>query len=52
MAKDEEINEVDLIFETNDRLDALVELLVEKGVISEGDYYKKLQEIIDRNSEV
>lgn len=48
---DEEITELDLIYELNDRFDALIELLIEKKVISEHEYNKKLNEIINENNE-
>jgi len=48
---DEEITELDLIYELNDRFDALIELLIEKKVISEHEYNKKLNEIITENNE-
>ena len=48
---DEEITELDLIYELNDRFAALIELLIEKKVISEHEYNKKLNEIITENNE-
>ncbi len=48
---DEEITELDLIYELNDRFDALIELLIEKKVINENEYNKKLNEIITENNE-
>ncbi|MCA9459051.1 MAG: hypothetical protein KC550_00720 [Nanoarchaeota archaeon] len=47
----EDINEIDLIYENSDRIDALVELLIAKGVISEEEYNSKLEEVIERNYE-
>ena len=41
----EDVTELDLIYETNDRLDALIELLMEKGVISAEEYEAKLEQI-------
>lgn len=46
-----EVSELDLIYEANDRIDALIELLVEKEVISEHEYTKKLDEVYERNYE-
>ncbi len=48
---DEEITELDLIYELNDRFDALIELLIEKKVINENEYNKTLNEIITENNE-
>ncbi|MCA9495351.1 MAG: hypothetical protein KC589_00265 [Nanoarchaeota archaeon] len=47
----EDVTEIDLIYENSDRIDALVELLIEKGIISEGEYNTKLEEVIERNYE-
>lgn len=50
MAKEEiEVTEMDLIFEAHDRLDAMLELLIEKGVITQKEYEDKLDDIFDRN---
>jgi len=48
---DEEITELDLIYELNDRFDALIELLIQKKVINEHEYNKKLNEIITENNQ-
>ena len=45
----ENVDELDLIFETNARLYALVELLIEKGIISGEEYEKKLEQVIEEN---
>jgi hypothetical protein len=45
----DDVSELDLIFETNDRLDALIELMIEKKVITEDEYNKKVMEIIEEN---
>lgn len=50
--EDIEVTELDIIYEAHDRLDALLELLVEKGVISEEEYENKLEEVIQRNEEL
>ncbi len=42
---EQEVSELDLIYELNDRFDALIELLIEKKVISEKEYNKKLEEV-------
>lgn len=47
----EEVTEMDLIFEAHDKIDALIELLIETGVISQESYEKKLEEIFNRNEE-
>jgi hypothetical protein len=41
----QDVSEMDLIFETNDRLDALLELLIEKKIISKHELEKKVAEI-------
>lgn len=50
--EDIEVTELDIIYEAHDRLDALLELLVEKGVISEEEYENKLEEVIQRNEDL
>lgn len=49
--KFQEVDETDLIYEAYDRGDALLELLVDKGIITMTEYEEKLQEVIDRNYE-
>lgn len=49
MANDDyEVTEMDLIYEAHDKLDVLIELLAEKGVISLEEYNSKLEEYYDR----
>jgi len=45
--QDQEVTELDLIYELNDRFDALIELLMEKKIITEKEYNEKLDEIIN-----
>lgn len=47
---EDEVTELDLIYELNDRFDALIELLLEKKIISEKEYNKKLDELINQNN--
>lgn len=46
-----DLNEMDLIYEAYDRTDALLELLIEKGIITQEEYEEKLEEVIERNYE-
>jgi hypothetical protein len=45
----EDVTELDLIYESHDKVDALIELLIEKGVISQAEYEKKLVQLIGEN---
>lgn len=45
----EEVTELDLIYEANDRIDAVIELLIEKNIFSEHEFNKKLDEIYEAN---
>ena len=47
MAKEEliDITEMDLVVENAERIDALIELLIEKKIISKKDYEEKLEKI-------
>lgn len=47
----EEVTEMDLIFEAHDKLDVLIELLIAKGVISQKEYEDKLEEYYDAMEE-
>jgi hypothetical protein len=47
----EEVNELDVIYEAHDRIDALIELLIEKKVFSEKEFENKLSEIYKKNYE-
>ena len=47
---EQEVTELDLIYELNDRFDALIELLIETKVINENEYNKKLNDIINENN--
>ncbi len=38
----EEVTELDLIYESHDKIDALIDLLIEKGIINEDEYEEKL----------
>jgi len=42
-----EVTEMDLIYDAHDRLDALIELLVEKKVITQKEFEKKLDDMYD-----
>lgn len=46
-----DMSELDLVYEAYDRTDALIELLIEKGIISEEEFEAKLEEVIERNYE-
>jgi hypothetical protein len=46
-----EVNELDIIYEAHDRIDALIELLIEKGIFTQKEYEKKLDEIFEKNYE-
>ena len=46
--EDIEVTEMDLIYESHDKIDALIELLVEKGVFEQHEYNNKLDELINR----
>lgn len=48
---DDEITELDLIYELSDRLDALIEVLIDKKMINEKEFNKKLDEIINENNQ-
>lgn len=42
----EEVTELDLIYESHDKVDALIELLIEKNIITKAEYEKKLEEYV------
>jgi len=42
------VTELDLIYEAHDKVDVLIELLIDKGVITLDEYNQKLEEYIDR----
>lgn len=44
----EDVTELDLIYEAHDKIDVLIDLLVEKGVISTEEYTEKLEEHFDK----
>lgn len=46
-----EVTEMDLIYESHDKIDALIELLVEKGIFEQHEYNNKLDELIKRLEE-
>ena len=48
----EEVTELDLIYESHDKVDALIDLLVEKGVITQEEYEEKLAKVIEANEEL
>lgn len=47
----EEISQEELLYVVNDKIDALIELLIEKKVILEEDYAKKLEDLYDEEEE-
>ena len=51
MAKEEiDVDTTQLVDEVHVRIDALLELLEEKGLISEAEYVKKIDEVLERES--
>ena len=48
--EEQEVTELDLIYDSHDRIDALVELLIKKGVISQQEYDHMLDKIYEENS--
>jgi len=50
MTKTEEIEvtEMDLIYDAHDRLDSLLELLIEKKIITQREFEKKLDEMYEK----
>ena len=46
--EDIEVTEMDLIYESHDKIDALIELLVKKGVFEQHEYNQQLDELINR----
>lgn len=47
----DDVTEMDLIYEAHDRLDALIELMIQKGVFSEEEFEKKLEDVYSENYE-
>ncbi|MDA3856487.1 MAG: hypothetical protein PF569_09605 [Candidatus Woesearchaeota archaeon] len=47
----EEVTELDLIYESHDKVDALIDLLIEKGVIGQEEYEERLAQVIEANEE-
>lgn len=47
----DEVTELDLIYESHDKVDALIDLLIEKRVISQEEYEEKLAQVIEANEE-
>ncbi len=43
----EEVTQLDLIYESHDKVDALIGLLIEKGVISQKEYETKLNDLYE-----
>ena len=46
-----DVDSLEMIEEVHQRLDALLELLEEKGLINEAQYAKKLEEVFSREDE-
>ena len=51
MEEEYEVTELDLIYEAHDKVDVLLDLLIEKGVITKEEYEKKLQDYLDSMEE-
>ena len=49
--EDEMYSVEEMVYGAHDKVDALIELLIDKGVISEEEYSKKLQDIIAEYSD-
>lgn len=49
MAKDEthDVNDIEMIEEAYDRVEVLVKLLVQKGILQKGEYESKLEAFLD-----
>ncbi len=47
----EDVTEMDLVYEAHDRLDALIELLIEKEVFTEAEFEEKLERVYSENYE-
>ncbi len=47
----EDVTQLDLIYEAHDKLDALIELLIEKKIISQEEYENKLNEYYENMDE-
>lgn len=45
----DEVTELDLIYESHDKVDALIDLLIEKGVITNEEYEARLAQVIEAN---
>ncbi|RME77303.1 hypothetical protein D6774_04835 [Candidatus Woesearchaeota archaeon] len=48
---EQEISQEELLYVVNDKIDALIELLIEKNVISEDEYAKKLDSLYEESEE-
>jgi polyhydroxyalkanoate synthesis regulator phasin len=42
-----EVTELDLLYEAHDKVDVLIDLLIEKGVISQEEYENKFEEYME-----
>jgi hypothetical protein len=51
MEDEYEVTELDLIYEAHDKVDVLIDLLIEKGIITKDEYETKLQEYLDSMEE-
>ena len=51
MEDEYEVTELDLIYEAHDKVDVLIDLLIEKGIITKDEYETKLQEYLDAMEE-
>ena len=48
MAEDyKEVTELDLLYEAHDKVDVLIDLLIEKGVITQEEYENKFEEYME-----
>ncbi len=50
-SNEEEYTAEDLLYDAHLKIDALIELLIDKGVISEEEFNKKLDELVDEDLE-
>jgi len=49
--EEQEVTELDLIYDSHDRIDALIELLIKKEVITQDEYNHMLDKIYENNED-